>query len=448
MRAAEKSRGCAGEEVVVLFSEAILPYGRQTRMFDKGFKDSVSNRLKVLVALGVCLGGCAFNSNADLPAVKFRSVFPEATFDRPVRMEQVNDSSGRFFVVEQKGRIVVVAKGSDGKETKEFLNIVDRKPLVGNEEGLLGLALHPQFHSNGRFYIYYSQQNPRRSVISEFKVSATDSNKADLASERRIMVVEQPYANHNGGNLAFGRDGFLYIGLGDGGFMNDPHNNGQNMAALLGKILRIDVDSRTNIVTGKHTNSLEYGIPSDNPFAGMKYGVRGEIWAYGLRNPWRWSFDRETGALWVGDVGQDLWEEVDVVVKGGNYGWCVREGFHHFKPGPEGARYNEPVIEYPHTPAILGESKFPKHGIGTSITGGYVYRGKKFPALQGVYIYADFTLGTIFGLRYENGKATEYGTLLSQPKNISSFAEDLDGEVYALAFDGKVYAIEAPVNGQ
>ena len=416
-------------------------------MFDSGFQKRTFRTFGVSIAAGVFLVS-AINSHAELPAVKFRSVFPELTLDRPVRMEVANDGSGRYFVVEQKGRIVIVPKGSDGKETKEFLNIVDRKPMESNEEGLLGLAFHPHFRTNGLFYVYYNQHNPRRSVLSEFKVSATDSNKSDVASERKVLEVEQPFPNHKGGQVTFGRDGFLYIGLGDGGSMNDPHNNAQNTALLLGKILRIDVDSRTNIVQGKHTNALQYRIPTDNPFANRPYGVRGEIWAYGLRNPWRWSFDRDTGELWVADVGQDLWEEVDVVVKGGNYGWNLREAFHPFKPEPEGARYKEPVIEYPHTPAILSQSKFSKHGIGTSITGGYVYRGKKFPALQGVYIYADYTLGTIFGLRNTNGKVTEYGTLLSQPKNIASFAEDLDGEVYALAFDGKVYAIEPDAAGK
>jgi glucose/arabinose dehydrogenase len=401
-----------------------------------------SYRFKIsMAAIGVS-SLLATTANAELPTVKLRSVFPEATFDRPVRMEQVDDGSGRFFIVEQKGRIVIVPKGSDGAKTSEFLNIVDRKPFASNEEGLLGLAFHPRFRTNGLFYIYYNQQNPRHSVVSEFKVSASDSNKVDLATERKLVEVEQPYPNHKGGQVSFSPDGFLYITLGDGGLGNDPHNNGQNTAALLGKILRIDVDSKTNIVTGKHTNSLQYGIPSDNPFFGMSYGVRGEIWAYGLRNVWRFSWDRQTGAMWAGEVGQNLWEEIDVIVKGGNYGWCVREALHPFKPGPEGARFIEPVIEYPHLPKLLEGAKFSKHGIGTSVTGGYVYRGKKFPALQGIYIYADFTLGTIFGLRYENGTVTEYGTLLSQPKNISSFTEDLDGEVYALAFDGKVYAIE------
>jgi glucose/arabinose dehydrogenase len=391
------------------------------------------------------LAVCAMTASAALPAVRLHSVFPALTLDKPVRMEEATDGSQRFFIVEQGGRILTVAKGTDGSATNEFLSIVARKPHASYEEGLLGLAFHPQFRTNGLFYVYYCQQEPRRSMVSEFKVSKTDSNKADLASERILFEVAQPFANHKGGQVTFGRDGFLYVGLGDGGLGNDPYNNGQNTAVVLGKILRIDVNSRTTLINGKHTNALAYGIPSDNPFAKAKYGVRGEVWAYGLRNPWRWSFDRETGELWVGDVGQDLWEEIDVVVKGGNYGWNVREALHPFKPGPDGARYIEPIIEYPHYPALLADGKYPKHGIGTSVTGGYVYRGKKYPGLRGVYIYADYTLGTIFGLRYENGKVTEYGTLLSQPKNIASFAEDLDGELYALAFDGKVYAIEQDV---
>ena len=228
----------------------------------------------------------------------------------------------------------------------------------------------------------------------------------------------------------------------------DPFNNAQNSSSLLGKILRIDVNSRTAIQLGKETVNLPYGIPSDNPFVGEPdyngYGARQEVYAWGLRNPWRFSFDRQTGQMWAGDVGESLWEEVDLIVKGGNYGWCVLEGFHHFKPGPQGAQYIDPVIEYPHKPELLKESKFPNHGIGACVVGGYVYRGKKYPALQGVYLYADYALGTIFGLRYNDGRLSTYGTLLEQPKNISSFAEDADGELYVLAFDGHIYAITVP----
>ncbi len=387
-----------------------------------------------------------------LPKVQLRPVFPALTMDHLVWMSEAPDGSGRFFIVEQAGRIVIAGKGTDGSQTNEFLNIADREPAAAYEEGLLSIAFHPEFKSNGLCYIYYNQQNsnqpslyPRRSVISELKVSAGDTNRADLKSERILLEVQQPYSNHKGGQLTFGPDGFLYLGLGDGGLGGDPFNNGQNSAALLGKILRIDVNTRTTFQRGKETVALPYGIPSDNPFVGEPdmngLGARREIYAWGLRNPWRYSFDRQTGQLWAGDVGQDLWEEVDLIVKGGNYGWNVREGAHHFKPGPPGAQYIDPVIEYPHNPALLKESKFPRHGIGACIIGGYVYRGGKYPALQGVYLYADYALGTLFGLRYNEGKVTDYATLLEQPKNITSFAEDADGELCVLTYDGHIYSI-------
>jgi glucose/arabinose dehydrogenase len=403
-----------------------------------------------------------------LPKIALQRVFPKLVFSesqdaRPVWMSEAPDGSGRMFIVYQVGKILVVKKGSDGSDAKEFLNIEDRHPYFENEDGLLSIAFHPGFRTNGLFYIYYTQKNPPgdlkkyqdglptafpyRSIVSEFKVSATNADKADMSSERILLQVQEPFWNHKGGELCFGPDGYLYLGLGDGGLGDDPLGNGQNTATLLAKMLRIDVNSRTTIGRSAGAEHLQYGIPSDNPFVNELdmdgRGARKEIYAYGLRNPWRYSFDRKTGALWCGDVGQDLWEEIDLIVKGGDYGWSVREGAHHFKPGPPGARYIDPVMEYPHRPDLLHESLFPDHGIGTCVIGGYVYRGKKFPSLDGIYIYADYTLGTIWGLRYDYAtkKITEQGTLLQQPKNIDSFAEDADGEIYALMQDGGIYQI-------
>jgi quinoprotein glucose dehydrogenase len=383
-----------------------------------------------------------------LPRIELRPVFPELKAELPVGMAEAPDGSERFFVLEQDGRIIIVRKGTDGGNPKEFLNIVDRKPHVNLEEGLLGIAFHPGFNTNGLFYLYYSQQDPRRSVLSEFKVSAQDPDKADLQSERRVLVVPQPFENHKAGQIGFGPDGYFYVALGDGGRGGDPFNNAQNTASLLGKILRIDLNSRLTVTNAGVREELGYSIPADNPFYGepelYEYSVRKEIWAYGLRNPWRFSFDRKTGELWACDVGQDTWEEINLIVKGGNYGWCVKEGAHHFKPGPEGARYIDPVIEYPHNPKLLPQARFPDHGIGMCVIGGFVYRGKKYPALEGVYLYADYVLGTFWGFRYRDGRVAEHGTLLKQPKNITTFAQDLEGELYALAYDGHIFAITVP----
>ncbi len=387
-----------------------------------------------------------------LPNIELHQVFPSMSLNRTLWMSEAPDGSSRMFVVQQDGRILVARKGTDGSKPEEFLNIVNRKPFVDNEEGLLSLAFHPGFKTNQLFYIYYNQQNsaagslfPRRSIISEMRVSAVDPDKADLTTERILLEVPQPFGNHKGGQVGFGPDGYLYIALGDGGLACDPFGNGQNTSTLLAKILRIDVNGRSEVQMGPKRQTLPYSIPSDNPFvhepdmSGL--GARKEIWAYGLRNVWRYSWDRQTGDLWAGDVGQDLWEEVDLITKGGNYGWSVREATHPFKPGPMGAQYAEPVMEYPHRPDLLSESRFPKHSIGLCVVGGYMYRGKKYPALQGVYLYADYNLGTIWGLRYQDGKVIQYGTLLEQPKNISSFAEDSDGELYVLALEAGIYSI-------
>ena len=327
---------------------------------------------------------------------------------------------------------------------------------MDNEEGLLSLAFHPQFKTNGKFYIFYSHPSaPKHTILAEWQVSKTDPDQADPATERVLLNVhkEPRNWNHNGGTILFGPDGDLYLGIGDGGAGYDPRDAGQKINNLYGKIIRIDVNSKTP--------GLEYGIPKDNPLVDVSKQAdlkadpldqdanvtRQEIWAYGVRNPWRMSFDRETGELWVGDVGQDLWEEVDIIKKGENYGWSAREGFHalnqrggtnHIVRGSEPI---DPIIEYGHNQRILSNSKFPNHGIGVSITGGYVYRGKKIPALRGVYVYGDFQMGTIWGLRCENGKLTADDVLVPADgkRNIPSFAEDSSGELYVVSFDGTIY---------
>ena len=387
-------------------------------------------KLNCILALTAAIGLTSGHAQP-LPSIELRPAFPSLRLNLPVGMEEPPDGSGRFFMLEQDGRLLVVTNGADGSAAMEFLNITNRQPHTGVEDGLLGLAFHPGFRTNSLFYIYYTQQNPRRSVISEMRVSGPGN--ADLQSERIVLEVPQPFADHKAGQMRFGRDGMLYIALGDGGRGNDPSNNAQNTASLLGKILRIDVNHRSTVTNAGVRTTLGYAIPPDNPFVGepdfYEYGVRKEIWAYGLRNPWRFSWDRETGEMWAADVGQDKWEEVNLIVKGGNYGWCVREGAHHFKPGPEAARYIEPVIEYPHDPRMLPQTKFPDLGIGMCVIGGYVYRGAKYPTLRGVYLYADYVLGTFWGFRYKDGQVAEHGVLLKQPKNITSFAQDHDGEL-------------------
>ncbi len=383
-----------------------------------------------VLAVAVCA------AKAAMPKMELVPRWPGVAIQRPMWLCEAPDGSGRSFVVEQRGRILILPQEPGGSNATVFLDISDRRPYTSNEEGLLGLAFHPQFKNNGKFYVYYSlTNNYRRTLVSEFLVSKSDVSKADVASERILLEQRQPYSNHKGGCLVFGPDGFLYASLGDGGSANDPHNNGQSLKTLLGKIIRIDVNSR---VPG-----LEYGIPTDNPFVGQGNGVRPEIWAYGLRNVWRFSFDRANGTLWAADVGQNKFEEVDIIERGGNYGWNWREGFHAFKTNgtpPAEATLLPPVIEYPHL-ALYDRNT--THSPGLSITGGYVYRGKKLPALQGAYIYADFAAGTIWALRHENGKATESTALYTTPKgtgvkNVASFGEDAAGELYVLAFEGTV----------
>jgi glucose/arabinose dehydrogenase len=416
------------------------------------------NRFAGAISLFACalfpFIGARAQTNA-LPSLALKVAWPNLQFRLPLWMTEAPDGSGRMFLVEQDGRIWILPKDRNSADAQLFLDISSRRPHRQLEEGLLCMAFHPQFKTNGKFYIFYTQQGPKRNVLSEIQVSKTDPNKADLSTERILLEVPKPYWNHNGATLLFGPDGYLYFGLGDGGAGYDPNLVGQSLHFIRGKILRIDVNSRTD--------SLPYGIPRDNPFVGRNKagelnpdpfqsrpeGVRPEIWAYGLRNPWRMSFDRETGDLWVGDVGQDRWEEVDLIQKGGNYGWSVREGFHPVeralnKAQKPNGHMIDPILEYAHNENLAKESKFPDHGIGVSITGGYVYRGQKIPALRGVYVYADYQMGTIWGLRYADGHLTANGVLVAgnPSRTIPSFAEDNDGELYVLSFDGKIYGLE------
>ena len=326
-----------------------------------------------------------------------------------------------MFATEQSGLISVFTDRQDATESSIFLDITDRVNEGGNEEGLLGLAFDPGYKSNGRFYVYYSAANPRRSVLSRFSVIPDNPVKADRSSEFIILEIPQPYSNHNGGQLAFGPDGYLYVALGDGGRGGDPKSNGQNVATLLGSILRIDVS--------RSTDRPGYRIPGDNPFA-EDSGARAETWAYGLRNPWRFSFDRVTGDLWLGDVGQNLWEEINLVKKGRNYGWNVMEGAHCFRPrdGCDGTGLELPVIEY-------------SSNQGCSVIGGYVYRGTRLPSLSGAYLYGDFCTGTVWGLRHDGQTVTEHRVLAKVGAQITSFGEDQAGNVYILSRDSGIYQL-------
>jgi glucose/arabinose dehydrogenase len=347
--------------------------------------------------------------------------FPVLLFDAPVGIYNAGDGSNRLFVVEQAGLIWVFNNSRDVFFAELFLNISDRV-LFGGEQGLLGLAFHPHFRNNGYFYVDYVADSPRRTVIARFSVAAGNPNEADMNSEVVLLEVEQPFSNHKGGQIAFGPDGYLYVALGDGGSGGDPLGNGQNRSTLLGKILRIDVDSTSD--------GLNYGIPVDNPFVGNVQGFREEIFAYGFRNPWRFSFDFKTGRLWVGDVGQDRMEEVDIVEKGKNYGWNVMEGSLCFSPssGCNRIGLELPVWEY-------------GHDLGIAVTGGFVYRGSRLAELVGAYVYGDYGSGRIWALRYGGSSTNEM--VIDTDLLIPSFGVDEAGELYVCAFDGRIYQLTA-----
>ena len=342
-------------------------------------------------------------------------------FEAPVGLAHAEDGSGRLYVVEQGGRIRYLNQERDAPEP--FLDISDRV-TAGGEQGLLGLAFHPRFEVNDRFFVNYTDTEGD-TVVSEFRATETG---ADPGSERVLLSIDQPYPNHNGGDLAFGPDGFLYIASGDGGSAGDPNNNGQRLDALLGKLLRIDVNGRT---------AGEYAIPEGNPFSGDP-AARPEIWAYGLRNPWQFSFDHATGDLWIADVGQSSQEEVNRASAGSaggiNYGWRVVEGTQCYEDaGCEVSDFTAPVVTY-------------SHDFGCSITGGYVYRGDRFSSLYGAYVMADYCSGNVWALPMRIKGSADPEPLLVTELGITSFGEDEAGELYLTdAFSGTIHRVTARV---
>jgi len=342
--------------------------------------------------------------------------------NRPVGLASAGDGSGRLFVLEKGGVIQIIRNGQ--LTGAPFLDIQDRVGSLSSERGLLGLAFHPAYTQNGWFFVNYTNLQGD-TVISRFSVTA-QPDTADPSSETRVLGYDQPAPNHNGGNLVFGPDGYLYIGTGDGGGAGDTYHNGQNTQTYLGKMLRIDV------------NSLPYSIPPDNPFVGNP-AYYPEIWAIGLRNPWRYSFDRQTGELYIADVGQNTYEEVNVVpasdAGGENYGWPIMEGLHCF---PDSMNCNPggltlPVTEYTHS-----------SGDNCSITGGYVYRGQQYPQLSGIYFYGDYCSGNIWGLSRDASGAWQPRLLLQNQGSLSSFGEDDNGELYVADMaSGTIYQLVA-----
>jgi glucose/arabinose dehydrogenase len=341
------------------------------------------------------------------------NAYPNLNFDNPVGIYHSGDNTNRIFILEQEGIIKVFNNDASATNVEIFLDITSIVDQDGGytEEGLLGLAFHPNYNENGYFFVNYTSHNPRRNVIARYNVSANNPNQADEESSVIILEVNQPYTNHNGGQLSFGPDAYLYIIFGDGGSAGDPHNNGQNLTTLLGSLIRIDVDNPTG--------ELNYGIPPDNPFI-APLAARDEIYAYGLRNMWRFSWDFETGLLWGADVGQNAYEEIDIIYSGLNYGWNTMEGNHCF---PIGSDCNTEGLELP-----IWEYELYVNDV-CSITGGYVYRGNDLNGLIGKYIYGDWCTGDIWALTYESDNNIINQHLLTTGINITTFGLDQFNEL-------------------
>ena len=352
--------------------------------------------------------------------VAIQEAFPNLYFTEPVDLQHAPDGSDRIFVLEQRGTIYVFQNDYSVTEKTMFLDIRDKVVHEG-ERGLLGLAFHPEYENNGYFFVNYTAPNPLRTVVSRFQVTPDNPDVGDELSEHIIIQIDQPFSNHNGGQIVFGPEGYLYIGMGDGGWFGDPYNNGQDLTTLLGAILRIDVDTVSA--------NLNYGIPVDNPFVSDTLEFRDEIYAYGLRNPWRFSFDSYTNSCWIADVGQDLYEEIDILESGGNYGWKIMEGNHCYSPaaGCDTTGLILPIYTY-------------DHSIGESITGGFVYRGTLVPDIYGKYIFADFEYGDVWSLAYDEENSLELSILGDLgPYSVTSFGIDQHDELYICSFDGKIY---------
>jgi len=376
------------------------------------------------------LAGCGGSYSSTPPPPPTPATFDlipvAAGFSNPLDVQQPKDNSGRLFVVEQGGHIQIIQ--SDGARTASpFLDVSTRTGFTsGGETGLLGLAFHPMYLQNRRFFVNYTRtiSGQLQSVIAEFTASSSDPNITDANTENILFTVDQPFSNHNGGGLAFANDGFLYIGLGDGGSGGDPLCNGQNINVLLGKMLRIDVDS-------PHAPGLNYAIPAANPFVGQN--ARGEIWLYGLRNPYRFSFDTANDNLWIGDVGQNAYEEVDMLTPqqaGANMGWNLREGGHPFSATctPTGNTLTDPVFDYDRS---QGDE---------TVIGGHVYHGTKMPELSGTYIFGDFISGRIWSLRQSGQTFTRSNLTTTAGGDLAAIGEDQAGELYVARYSTGVVA--------
>lgn len=384
-------------------------------------------RIPVILFCAVVLSFISCNSDNEtisnsIPdnAVSLVNAFPNLSFSRPLDLQSPSDNTDRIFVAEQGGTIKVFQNDSSVQTTATFLDIGNNISSTG-ELGLLGFAFHPNYQTNGFFFVMYTPSN-NLCVVSRFQVSETNPDETDINSETVLLRIPQPATNHNGGQLAFGPDGFLYIASGDGGGSGDPDGNAQNLNNLLGKILRVDVNS-----TG---DGSDYAIPSDNPFINVDES-RGEIYAYGLRNPWRFSFDVQTDRIWVGDVGQGELEEIDIIEKGGNYGWNVLEGNSCYNSTDcDSSGTVAPVFEYNHD------------ANDKSVTGGYVYRGSKVPSLEGFYIYGDFISGRIWALSTNLGGTLTNKLIADTELSIASFGTDSNNEIFVCSFDGNIYRFE------